>query len=331
MIYIETESKDAAFHFSVEEYIVRHYPWGEPVMMIWRTDKCAMIGGNQIVEAEIDVGFSRRHGIQIVRRLSGGGTIYTDPGALLYTVIQPQQAECDSQEIARVHVAGPVVAALNKMGVPAKIEGRNDILVDRKKVSGFAQYARCGRLCTHGSLLYDTDLEMLARVLRADEEKIHSKALRSIRSRVTNIIDYMELPCSLAEFLELFKKHLLSDTEVVSYVPTDHDLAEINDIYRKQYGDPDWTFKRSPKFSFSNSKRFPGGKVEVNADVVSGVVNSCSIHGDFLGVSPIEDLEALFENELFRYQAFADVLRKAPLRPYMGSITQEELLSCFFE
>jgi len=331
MIYIETESKDAAFHFSVEEYIVRHYPWGEPVMMIWRTDKCAMIGNNQIVEAEIDIGFARRHGIQIVRRLSGGGTIYTDPGALLYTVIQPLQADCDSQEIAREHVAGSVAAALNKMGVPAKIEGRNDILVDRKKVSGFAQYARCGRLCTHGSLLYDTDLEMLACVLRADEEKIRSKALRSIRSRVTNIIGYMDSPCSLTEFLGLLKKHLLSGAEVARYMLTDHDLTEINDIYYKQYGDPDWTFKSSPKFSFSNSKRFPGGKVEVNADVVSGVVNSCSIYGDFLGVSPIKDLETLFENKLFQYQAFTDVLRKVPLRPYLGSITQDEFLSCFFE
>jgi len=331
MIYIETESKDAAFHFSVEEYIVRHYPWGEPVMMIWRTDKCAMIGGNQIVEAEIDVGFARRQGIQIVRRSSGGGTIYTDPGALLYTVIQPLQAECDPQEIARVHVAGPVVAALNKMGVSAKIEGRNDILVDQKKVSGFAQYARRGRLCTHGSLLYDTDLEMLADVLRADEEKIRSKALRSIRSRVTNIIGYMETPCSITEFLGLLKKHLLSDTDVIRYMLTEHDLAEIDDIYHKQYGDPDWTFKRSPKFSYSNSKRFPGGKVEVNADVVKGVVNSCFINGDFLGVSPIRELEMLFENKLFQYHAFADVLSKVPLQPYLGSITQEEFLSCFFE
>jgi len=290
-----------------------------------------MIGGNQIVEAEIDIGFARRHGIQIVRRSSGGGTIYTDPGALLYTVIQPLQADCDSQEIAKVQVAGPVTNALNNMGVPAKIEGRNDILVDRKKVSGFAQYARCGRLCTHGSLLYDTDLEMLAGVLRADQEKIHSKALRSIRGRVTNIIDYMDSPCSITEFLEHLKKHLLSDTDVVRYMLTEHDLAEIDDIYHKQYGDPDWTFKRSPKFSYSSSKRFPGGKVEVNADVVSGVVNSCSIRGDFLGVSPIEDLEVLFENKLFQYHAFADVLRKVPLRPYLGSITQEELLSCFFE
>jgi len=331
MIYIESESNDAAFHFSVEEYIVRHYPWGEPVMMIWQTEKCAMIGGNQIVEAEIDIGFAKRHGIQIVRRSSGGGTIYTDPGALLYTVIQPQRADCDSQEIARVHVAGPVVAALNKMGVPAKIEGRNDILVDQKKVSGFAQYARSGRLCTHGSLLYDTDLEMLAGVLRADEEKIRSKALRSIRSRVTNIIGYMEPPCSLTEFLGLLKKHLLSDADVIMYTLTEHDLAEIDDIYQKQYGDPDWTFRRSPKFSFGNSKRFPGGKVDVNADVVKGVVNSCSIRGDFLGVSPIQDLETLFENKLFQYHAFVDVLREVPLRQYLGSITQEELLSCFFE
>jgi len=331
MIYIETESKDAAFHFSVEEYIVRHYPWGGPVMMIWRTDKCAMIGGNQIVEAEIDIGFARRQGIQIVRRSSGGGTIFTDSGALLYTVIQPLRTDCDPQEIARVHVAEPVAAALNKMGVPAKIEGRNDILVDQKKVSGFAQYARHGRLCTHGSLLYDTDLEMLAGVLRADEEKIHSKALRSIRSRVTNIIGYMERPCSVTEFHGLLKEHLLYGVETVRYMLTEHDLAETYDIYHKQYGDPDWTFKRSPKFSFSNRKRFPGGKVDVNADVAKGVVNSCSIRGDFLGVSPIQDLETLFENKLFQYHAFADVLRKVPLRLYLGSITQDEFLSCFFE
>jgi len=330
MIYIETDSLDAAFHFSVEEHIVRTYPWDEPVLMIWRTNKCAMLGSNQIAQAELDVRYAEQEGIQIVRRSSGGGTIFTDPGTLLYTMIQPYSDEYYPLDIARQQVGGPVAEALEKMGIPARVEGRNDILVDGKKVSGLAQYVQNGRVCTHGSLLYDADLEMLTRVIRVDDEKIRSKALKSIRSRVTNLKEHLANPCSALEFRELLKQHLFCGQNVREVKLTDHDLSQVDAIYREKYGNPLWTLERSPKFTFSNSMRFPGGRVDVGLDVVKGVVSSCSIRGDFLGVVLIRGLESLFEGLPFQYQAFSDAIEGVSLLPYLGAISADELLSCIF-
>jgi len=331
MLFIEINSVDAAFHFSVEEYIVRQYPWDEPVMMIWQADKCAMIGSNQIAGLEIDADCARREGIKVVRRSSGGGTIYTDLGTLLYTVIQLNTGEDYPLETARRTVSEPVVEALRKMGIPAKVEGRNDILADGKKVSGLAQYTKYGRICTHGSLLYDADLEMLARVLRVDDEKIRSKALRSVRSRVANLKDYIDRPCSTQDFRERLKQILFQGQNIREFALSDHDLSEIGVIFRERYGDPSWTFQQSPKFSFHNGRRFPGGKVDAYLDVEKGAVVSCSIRGDFLGAVPIRGLESIFEGKLFLAHVFTEALEGVSLQPYLGNITKEELLSCLFE
>ncbi len=330
MLYIETKSRDAASHFSVEAYVMDTFPMDEPVMMIWQTDPCAMIGSNQIAEAEVDLGLARRAGIQIVRRSSGGGTIFTDAGTLLVTMILPYDDGRDTQQTARAKLSGRIVAALNKMGVAAEVEGRNDILVGGKKVSGLAQYIRNGKICSHGSLLYDADLEALARVLRVDDEKIRSKALRSVRSRVANIKESMVEPYSTHAFWELLKAHMFFGEDVREYTLTEKDAAGIEDIRQRQYGNPDWTFGRAPRFSFHNSKRFPGGKADVYLDIIDGKVSACSIRGDFLGVAPIRGLEELFENKVFQPHAFEDALNGIALRLYMGSITKEELLSCIF-
>ena len=330
MLYIEPESKDAAFHFSAEEYIVRDYPWDEPVMMVWQADRCAMLGCNQIAQAEIDMDFAKHAGIQIIRRSSGGGTIYTDMGTLLYTVIVPYTEDRYPPDIAKEDVAGPVVGALNMMGIHAVAEGRNDLIIDGRKISGLAQYIRHGRICTHGSLLYNTDLETLARVLRGDGDKIRSGAVRSVRSRVTNIIEHMDNPRSIEEFLGLFKQNLFRGRVFRERSLSEDDFVQIDRIYQQRYGNPSWTFTQSPKYTFHNSKRFTGGRVEIFLDVARGVVTSCSIRGDFLGVTPIRGLELELENILFQYNDFYKALCGIPLQPYLGSITADEFLSGIF-
>ena len=327
MLYIETESTNAAFHFSVEEFFMQN-PHSEPLMMIWQADKCVMLGAHQVGFAEVNMNYAEQIGIQIVRRSSGGGAIFTDMGTFLYTMIQPYQ-KGHVQQIAKETIVTTVVNALKKMGVSAGFEGRNDILVDGKKISGIAQYIRNGMLCTHGSLLYDTNLELLANVLSVDDEKIRSKAIRSVRSRVTNIREYLGI--STKDFREGLKQNILSDHKALEYTLTEGELAKINHIRCEKYENPSWTFGKTPKFSFSNSKRFPGGKVEIFIDTTNGIVISCAIRGDFLGTIPIRTLEEKLENIMFQPEAFNNVLGEIALHPYIGDITKEQLLSCIFE
>jgi len=332
MIYIENNSASAAFHFSIEEFLMQN-PKAEPVIMIWQTDKCVMVGTNQVVFAEIDMEYAQREGMQIVRRSSGGGTIFTDAGTLLYTMIQPyrEYGNGEVRTIADETIVGAVVRALNKMGVPAVVEGRNDILdkpykIGGKKISGIAQYMRKGMLCTHGSLLYDTDLTQLARVLRVEDEKIRSKAIRSVRSRVTNIKDYIGVPTY--EFRENLKQLLISEFAAREYTLTESELYEINKIRSEKYENNAWTFGSSPAFAVSYGKRFPEGRVDIYLNIAKGGIVSCNIRGDFLGVSSISELEEKLIGVPFDCNSIATVVDNVALELYIGGITKEQFLSC---
>ena len=247
MIYIEPQSMDAAFHFSVEEYLMGRAESDEAILMLWQTDKTVMLGSNQVAEAEIDEAVVRENDIRVVRRRSGGGTIFTDPGTLLYTVILPWNDAFDTREILRRRVGGPIVSALADMGVPAALEGRNDILVNGGKVSGLAQYIKGGRICSHGSLLYDADLDLLAKVLRVDSEKIRSKAIRSVRSRVANLKEFMPEALCFADFKAALKERLFAANEIRVCALTRRDTEAVCAIRERVYGAREWARAASSK------------------------------------------------------------------------------------
>jgi len=240
MVLVENNSKEAAFHFAAEELFTRYLRISEPVLMLWQTEKTVMIGSNQVVDAEVDTEFASESAIQIVRRSSGGGAIYTDLGTVLYTVMQPLTTETKA---VREEVAASVITALKKMGVPAEREGRNDILIDGKKISGFAQYTSVKHVCTHGSLLYDTDLDTLTDVLIAHEQKLHPKGIRSIRSRVTNIKPYLKDDLTVEEFIKEMKNNLLDGVEYTSYVLSPEENVKINSIRNEKYANPKWNLR----------------------------------------------------------------------------------------
>ena len=240
MILVESNSKEAAFYFAVEEMFTRYLRKNEQVLMLWRTDKTVMIGSNQVVEAEVNAEFASNSEIQIVRRSSGGGAIYTDPGTVLYTDIRPLTAETG---VIREEVATSVISALNKMGVPSKREGKNDITVDGKKISGFAQYTSGKHVCTHCSLLYDTDLETLTNVLIANEKKLRPKGIASIRSRVTNIRPFVKEDFPVEDFITKIKNYLLNGVEYTSYNFTPEELEKINTIRKEKYTNPNWNLR----------------------------------------------------------------------------------------
>jgi lipoate-protein ligase A len=308
---------------------MRRFAENEPVWMIWQTDKCAMLGRNQIADAEIDPREAEKKGVSIVRRSSGGGAIFTDAGTLLFTAIQTFGEGDDARRILR-EIAEPVVRALNKMGINASIEGRNDILLDGRKISGMAQYAKDGCLCSHGSLLYDTDLDSLTSVLRTDEGKIKSKALPSMRSRVTNLIEYMSEPCPIREFWDRLKRSLFEDLGMTEYELSGDDIGQIERIRLEKYSNPEWTIGRTPKFTFSNQNRFPGGKVEVFLEIEKGTVKSCAINGDFLGLESVRPVEERIEGLVYKMDVVKASLETIDLKRHIASITLDELLSCMF-
>jgi len=240
LLYIETNGTDAAYNFSAEEYLTRYRRFDARVLMLWQADRCVMLGNNQAAEAETDMIFTSKENISIIRRSSGGGAIFTDRGTVLYTYIEALENDAKTH---RETAAASIIEALGTMGVNAVQEGRNDILLEGRKISGLAQYVCGGFICTHGSLLYDTDLDMLTAVLVADETKLHPKGIQSIRSRVTNIKPYIkDGSFTAAEFKARLKAALLRDKMFKEYRFNGPELDRIEHIRREKYGNRSWTF-----------------------------------------------------------------------------------------
>ena len=334
MILFESDRRNAAFYFAAEEYIMRALKPEAPVLMLWTTGDTVMIGANQTAKAECDLDYAKEKGIAIVRRPSGGGAIFTDKGTLQYTVIltyadaeaETNHTNRDSKETVREWLAGPLIETLAGYGVAAVAEGRNDVTISGRKISGTAQHIRYGYICSHGSLLFNTDLEKLTRALTVDREKIQTKAVASVRARVTKIADHAEekdMPRFREAFIESYShKEPLSRREFST-----SELTQIEEIEQEKYAAPEWTFGRDPAFTFTNKKRFPGGGVEVFIDVKGGIVQSAKITGDFLAPGPVTELEASLAGVPHTREALTGALQKAGAPAALGSVSAEELLS----
>ena len=330
MIFIQPKETDAAYHFAAEEFCMSSMGQTQDIFMLWQTDRCAMLGSNQIAQDEIDFDLAKQHDVQIVRRASGGGTIYTDKGTLLCTRITPFTSGDDAKEIGRTQLADPVIMALQKMGIHAEIKGRNDMLLEGKKISGLAQRLGKNYLCSHCSLLFDTDLSVLESILTVDESKLKNKGISSVRSRVTNIRKHLTKKCDTQTFIALFKETLSEILPFEIYSFSNEELSSIEKIREEKFANPLWTYRTSHNFTHHCEKRLPLGKVEVYYEVKDGVISSCSIRGDFLSIKPIEELENHLTEILFDKDSLMARLNEMDLRPYLGGIDTEEFLSVLF-
>lgn len=330
MIFIQPKSTDAALHFASEEYCMTALGQTQDIFMLWQTDRCAMLGSNQIAQDEIDLNLTKQHDVQIVRRSSGGGTIYTDHGTLLCTLITPFTPGDDAKEIGRTRLAEPIIAALKKIGIHAEVKGRNDMLLDGKKISGLAQRLGKNCLCSHCSILFDADLSILEKILTVDESKMKNKGISSVRSRVTNIQEHLPTKHTTQEFKGLLIQALSEIMPLDRYEFSPAELSQIEKIQKEKYTNPLWTFRTNANFTHHNEKRLPLGKVEVYLEIKDGIIASCSICGDFLSIKPIEELEKLLVNKVFDKTALTAYLSTVDLLAYLGGISADEFVSVLF-
>ena len=199
MNYLNLFTTDPAFNLAVEEYVFDYLPKDRMYVMLWQNDNAIIIGKNQNTLAEINESYVREQGIRVVRRLSGGGAVYHDMGNLNFTVIADAQGE--NLDFGRF--CALVVKALQRVGVQAEINGRNDMTIDGKKFSGNAQYLRQGRVMHHGTILFDSNASVLANALQVDEAKIQAKGVKSVRSRVTNVRPCLPEDMTLPQFRQI--------------------------------------------------------------------------------------------------------------------------------
>lgn len=285
-----------------------------------------MVGQNQNTEAEINRPFVEAHGIHVVRRITGGGAVYHDLGNLNYSFITDAGA---SDQITISRFTSPVVAALRKLGVDAEASGRNDILAGGRKCSGTAQRLHENRILHHGTLLFDSNLEAAAEALRVDAAKFHSKSVQSVRSRIGNIRPQLSEDMTLPMFWEYLKSEL-SGSGLTQERLAEEEQAKIRHLKTSKYDTWEWVFGKSPKYNVSNRRKWEGGFLEPRIVVEGGHIQDIVFYGDFLAVSPMEDVCATLRGCAFRREDIASVLRHFALPRYFGSIRQEEILDTIF-
>ena len=327
MKYIDSQSYSPYFNLALEEHILKNKNVKEDIVFLWKNTPTIVVGNNQNTIEEINMPFVNEKEIKVVRRLSGGGAVYQDLGNLNFTFLKRLEKP-SNLEIKKF--ALPVVEALNKLGVPAELTGRNDITVEGKKISGNAQRLFRNKLLHHGTLLFDAELEIMAKVLQVGLDKIQSKGIKSIRSRVTNIKPYLAQQRNIEEFRESILRELFQGEIIKQYFLSEDDLRKINKLVNDKYNTWEWNFGYSPPYSIRNTRRFPGGKVELFLDVEKGILKNCQIFGDFLSLCDISEIEKKLKNKRYESETIERTLSKFDLKYYFGELTLPEIMTVFF-
>ena len=260
MVYIESPSTNPAFNLALEQYVFDRMDRSQEYFMLWQNDNTVVIGKNQNAFAEVNQKVADAKHISVVRRLSGGGAVYHDLGNLNFTFILDAK---DATDLDIRLFCQPIAELLRSLNVPAEVNGRNDISIEGKKFSGNSQYLKQGRIMHHGTLMFHSDLSVVADVLNVSADKFQSKAAKSVKARVTNIAPYLPEGFTLAQFKALLLKYILKEENVQPYVFSAEELAEVEKIKRERYDKWEWNYGFSPSYSVEKSRRFEGcGKIE---------------------------------------------------------------------
>ena len=289
---IQLHTTDPARNLAAEQYVFDCLPRDSSYLMLWQNDNAVIIGKYQNTAAEINAAFVAEKGIRVVRRLSGGGAVYHDLGNLNFTIITDADA---AHGVDLKLFCEPIVRTLAHFGVEAKIDGRNDITVDGKKFSGNAQYRRNGRVMHHGTILFDSDLSTVQKALKVNVEKIRSKGVDSVRSRVTNLKPYLPEDVTLAVFKDRLIREISAGGSVYPVVFSEEDCRAIEKLKRERYALREWNYGTSPSCTLLKRGRIEGcGSLELYLTVEKDAIRALKIRGDFFAEQDPAALETLF-------------------------------------
>lgn len=334
MIFVPNENHDPRVNLAIETFLLQEMPLEEPILLFYINEPSIIIGRNQNTIEEINREYVEEHGIHVVRRLSGGGAVYHDFGNLNFSFIMPDDGD-SFRDFAKV--TKPIIQALHELGISGpELKGRNDLVIDGLKFSGNAMYATNGRMFAHGTIMFDSDIDEVVNALKVKKEKIESKGIKSIRSRVTNIKPFLpeeKQGMTTEEFREdiLLKIFGVSSVEdVKTYELTEKDWEKINQISEQYYRNWDWNYGKSPDFNFSRQKRFSIGSIEVHLNVSEGIIEDVKIFGDFFGLGDIKDVEQVLTGLKYDKSTLQEAVETIDIKKYFGAIEAQDLLELLY-
>ncbi|KPJ22779.1 lipoate--protein ligase [Streptococcus phocae subsp. phocae] len=323
MKYIVNKSHNPAYNIALEAYAFKELMDEDELFILWINEPAIIIGRHQNTIQEINKEYTDQHGIHVVRRLSGGGAVYHDLNNLNYTIISNKTTEgaFDFKTFSQ-----PVIETLADLGVTATFTGRNDLEIDGKKICGNAQAYYKGRMMHHGCLLFDVDMSVLADALKVSKDKIESKGIKSVRARVTNILDELPVKITVDEFADsILNKMKETYPDMTEYVLSEAELAHIQQSATEQFGSWDWTYGQAPEYTIERHVRYSAGKISTFANVETSVIKNLKIYGDFFGIKDVKDIEELLVGCRYDYKHILERLQTLDTTQYFSRMTVEEI------
>lgn len=327
MLIIRRNQTDPYFNLATEEYVLKNFD--EDSFMLWRNEPSIIVGKHQNTMAEINVDFVQENKVKVVRRLSGGGAVFHDLGNINFTFISRGQ---EGTLVDFRKFTQPILDIMQKLGIEARFEGRNDLTINGLKFSGNAEHVYKDRVLHHGTLLFSATISNLSGALRVDPSKFSDKAVKSVRSRVTNITEHLKTPLSIEEFMTMINEHVLEmypDSKSVDL--SDSDLRNIQELVDQKYSTWDWNFGYSPAYNFRKSSRTEkGGHIEMNLQVESGIIRAVKIFGDYFNLKETTELESFIQGRPHTLDSIQKLTSEIVVGDYFSHVREEEFVSLFF-
>jgi lipoate-protein ligase A len=322
MLFIDNRNiTDPRINLAIEEYALRYLDSSDSFLLFYINEPSVIIGKHQNTAEEINSDFIEERSIHVVRRLSGGGAVYHDLGNLNFSFITQYDPKRYNNY---AEFTGPVIEVLRGLGVNAELSGRNDIVVEGRKISGNAQFTSRDRMFSHGTLLLDSNLDDVVAALRVKAGKIESKGIKSIRSRVANISEFLAEPMPIEEFRRVLLEGIFGG-KPTEYVLTDDDWRRINELAARKYRLWEWNYGLSPAFNVQRAKRFPIGEIDVRINVADGRIRNIRFTGDFFANGEIGELEEVLRDIRYEPEEIESALARTGLEQYLADITPGEL------
>jgi lipoyltransferase and lipoate-protein ligase len=302
MLAVINESKDPYFNQAFEEYVFNTIK-NEEILILWRNSPAVIVGCYQNICKEVNVYALKKAGIPVIRRMSGGGTVYHDLGNVNYTLIRDKEGFVDYDDFL-----SPVIKALNDLGIAAHKDRNSDIAIGGKKISGSAQKVSGGRVLHHGTLLFDSDLSVLDEITTKNKnESFVSKASESAICKVTNIKEALDFGIGIEEFMSKLLVKLAGDSykEIKLDIP---ELAEIEKLAGEKYRSTEWTWGKTPAFVFEKRGMFKGKEIKISYSAKKGYIDGFELASDFIDASRAQNLFLGKEFSLDLFEENAQIL-----------------------
>lgn len=280
MLYIalpDNTKRQLSFYLAMEEYVARHVK-KQDCFFMWQVEPSVIFGRNQLIENEVNLDFCKSHGIRTYRRKSGGGCVYADMKNIMFSYITSD----DNVGFTFNKYINMVVIMLRKLGIEASANGRNDIMIGNRKVSGNAFYRIPGRSIVHGTMLYDTDMENMTGSITPSGEKLISKGIKSVRQRIALLKDYINI--GIEDFKTFVHDNLCDDETVL----TEDDVIAIEDI-EKEYLATEFIYGNNPRYTVIRRRRIDNtGYMEIRMELKNNIIKDINIMGDYFQTGDID-------------------------------------------